>query len=75
MKTITFQGVPFSVSESSVYIYGTTTLIGSHDGVNLILNDGWESSETVTTSLAEYRNKLKVDTMNALAKAAELQKQ
>lgn len=72
-KTITIQGVPFSVSDNAVYIYGTSVQIGTYDG-KLTLIDGWESAETVSACLAEYRNKLKLDTTAALEKAAQLQK-
>jgi len=74
MKTMTIQGVPFSVSGESVYIYGTTTQIGTFKD-SLILAEGWETSAAVTDAIAEYRNKLKDATTAALAKAAELQLQ
>ena len=75
-KTLRFQGVPFSVLDTNVYIYGTTTQIGTYDvpSSNFQLNDGWEASPLITASLAEYRKKLHDDTTSALAKAAELQK-
>ena len=72
MKTMTIQGVPFSVSGESVYIYGTSVQIGTYNG-SLILNEGWETAEVVKACLAEYRNKLDTATKAALAKAAELQ--
>ena len=74
MKTITIQGVPFSVSGESVYIYGTSVQIGTYNGT-LSLKEGWESDEVIKACLAEYRIKLDTATKAALAKAAELQLQ
>ena len=71
MKTMTIQGVPFSVSDEAVYIYGTAVQIGTYKG-GLTLNEGWETS--AAACLAEYRTKLDHETKAALAKAAELQK-
>jgi len=74
MKTMTIQGVPFSVSGESVYIYGTSVQIGTYNG-SLTLKEGWESDEIIKAYLAEYRIKLDTATKAALAKAAELQLQ
>jgi len=71
MKTMTFNGVPYSVSGDAVYIYGTTTQIGSYNGV-FTLSDTWQ--RTAATILTEYRNRLDMNTKAALTKAAELQK-
>ena len=72
MKTMTIQGVPYSVSGESVYIYGTNLQIGTYNGT-LALNEGWETH--AKDYLAEYQNKLDTATKAALAKAAELQLQ
>ena len=74
MKTITIQGVPFSVADDKAYIYGTETQIGVYKAEKLTLNDSWEKSKAVEASLQEYRDKLKLQTTAALEKAAELQK-
>jgi hypothetical protein len=70
MKTMTIQGVPFSVSGESVYMYGTNLQIGTYNGT-LSLKHDWESH--AQACLVEYRNKLDAATKAALAKAAELQ--
>jgi hypothetical protein len=72
MKTLTIQGVPFSVSGEAVYIYGTNFQIGTYNG-SLTLNHEWESH--AQASLAEYRAKLDTATKAALAQAAERQLQ
>ena len=41
---MTIQGVPFSVSGESVYIYETNIQIGTYNG-SLTLKEGWESDE------------------------------
>lgn len=74
MKTMNIQGVPFTVSGESVYIYGTSVQIGTYNGT-LTLNHDWETSEVVAACLADYRTKLDTATKAALAKAAELQLQ
>lgn len=71
MKTMTIDGVPYSVSGEAVYIYGTSVQIGTYNG-SLSLNQGWEND--AAACLAEYRTKLDTETKAALAKAAELQK-
>ena len=70
MKTMTIQGVPYSVSGESVYIYGTSVQIGTYNG-SLRLIDDWETH--TKACLADYRTKLDAATKAALAKAAELQ--
>lgn len=72
MKTLTINGVPFSVSGEAVYIYGTTTQIGTYKDDNLQLMDNWEKNSKET--LATYRASLDSATKAALIKAAELQK-
>jgi hypothetical protein len=74
MKTVMIQGVPFTVSGESVYIYGTSVQIGTYNG-SLSLKEGWESDEVIKAYLSEYRTKLHTATKAALAKAAELQLQ
>ena len=73
MKTVTIQGVPYSVSGENLYIYGTQTQIGTYKNDVLTLFDNWDKSQEVLTTVREYRNKLKEQTTVALAKAAELQ--
>ena len=70
-KTMTIQGVPFSVSGESVYIYETNIQIGTYNGT-LNLKEGWDSDE-VKAYLVDYRKKLDTATKAALAKAEELQ--
>jgi hypothetical protein len=72
MKNLTINGVPYSVSGEAVYIYGTTTQIGSYKAETLTLMDDWiDKGKEI---LASYRTSLKTNTTAALAKAAELQK-
>jgi hypothetical protein len=73
MKTVTIQGVPYTVSGETLYIYGTQTQIGTYKNDVLTLFDNWNTSQEVLEILREYRNKLKEQTTVALAKAAELQ--
>ena len=72
MKTLTINGVPYSVSGELVYIYGTSIQIGSYKAETLTLMDDWMDKGKET--LASYRTSLKTNTTAALAKAAELQK-
>lgn len=77
MKTITIQGVPYSVEGQVAYIYGTNTAIGTvttgtTDSISF--KDGWDKDPAVLASLKEYRETLNTATKAALAKAAEIQK-
>ena len=78
MKTITIQGVPYSVEGQVAYIYGTNTVLGTvttADTENSIsFKDGWDKDPAVLASLKEYRETLNTATKAALAKAAEIQK-
>ncbi len=78
MKTITIQGVPYSVEGQIAHIYGTTIPIGTVTATateNFIsLKDGWDKDPAVLASLAEYRENLNTATKAALAKAAEIQR-
>lgn len=74
MKTLTVNGVPYDSTNTQLYIYGSnkTVQIGSFQDT-LTLNDGWNTSEDITTFLSNYRKGLKEATTAALKKAAELQ--
>lgn len=74
MKTLTVNGVPYDSTNTQLYIYGSnkTVQIGSFQDT-LTLNDGWSTSEDITTFLSNYRKGLKEATTAALKKAAELQ--
>jgi hypothetical protein len=74
MKTITIQGVPYSVDGSVAHIYGTNTPIGTITDNSITLKDGWQTDPAVIASLNEYRTNLDTATKAALAKAAEIQK-
>ena len=74
MKTITIQGVPYSVDANIAHIYGTTTPIGTIVNDSITLKDGWQTDPAVLASLKEYRANLDTATKAALAKAAEIQK-
>ena len=76
MKTITIQGVPYSIDGQVAYIYGTTTAIGTYkaDPPSITLNEGWKTYSNVIASLKEYRENLDTATKAALVKAAEIQK-
>jgi len=74
MKTVTIQGVPYSVDGNTAHIYGTTTPIGTITTDTITLKDGWQRDPTVLASLKEYRANLDTATKAALAKAAEIQK-
>ena len=74
MKTLTVNGVPYDSTNTQLYIYGSnkTVQIGSFQDT-LTLNDGWNTSEDITTFLSNYRKGLKEATTAALKKAADLQ--
>jgi hypothetical protein len=83
MKTITIQGVPYSVEGQIAHIYGTTIPIGTVTATattttttenSISLKDGWDKDPAVLASLAEYRENLNTATKAALAKAAEIQR-
>lgn len=72
MKTLTLNGVPYSVSGTEVYAYGTSILIGSYTNEILSLESNWQ--EKMKSHLAEYRVSLNEGTKQALKKAAEQQR-
>ena len=74
MKTITIQGVPYSVDGQVAHIYGTNTPIGTITNDTVTLKDGWQTDPAVVASLKDYRANLDMATKAALAKAAEIQK-
>jgi hypothetical protein len=74
MKTLTIQGVPYSVEGQIAHIYGTTIPIGTVTTDSISLKDGWDKDPVVLASLAEYRENLNTATKAALVKAAEIQK-
>jgi hypothetical protein len=74
MKTITIQGVPYSVDGQVAHIYGTNIAIGTVTDNTIILKEGWQTDPAILTSLKEYRATLDTATKAALAKAAEIQK-
>ena len=81
MKTVTIQGVPYSVEGQVAYIYGTNTAIGTvTTGTttttenSISFKEGWDKDPAVLASLKEYRETLNTATKAALAKAAEIQK-
>jgi hypothetical protein len=76
MKTITIQGVPYSVEGQIAHIYGTTIPLGTVTATtdSISLKDGWDKDPAVLASLAEYRENLNTATKAALAKAAEIQR-
>ena len=74
MKTITIQGVPYSVDGQVAHIYGTSIPIGTYKDNSITLKDSWQTDPAIVTSLKEYRANLDTATKAALAKAAEIQK-
>ena len=74
MKTITVQGVPYSVDGQVAHIYGTSTPIGTVTDNSVTLKEGWQTDPAILASLKEYRANLDTATKAALAKAAEIQK-
>jgi len=85
MKTITIQGVPYSVEGQIAHIYGTTIPLGTVTTAaaataaavtenSISLKDGWDKDPAVLASLKEYRENLNTATKAALAKAAEIQR-
>jgi hypothetical protein len=81
MKTVTIQGVPYSVEGQIAHIYGTNIAVGTVTAGttetatdSISLKDGWDKDPAVLASLKEYRETLNTATKAALAKAAEIQR-
>jgi hypothetical protein len=75
MKTLTLNGVPYSVDDAgNAYAYGSSIVLGKVDmnTKQLTLTDGWEKFGSAY--LAEYREGLKVKTVAAIERAAQQQK-
>ena len=75
MKTLTLNGVPYSVDDAgNAYAYGSTIILGKVDMnvKQLTLTDGWE--KLGSAYLAEYRAGLKVKTVAAIERAVQQQK-
>jgi hypothetical protein len=78
MKTLTLNGVPYTVDqEGNVFAYGSTPPVplGTYDSTTKILTllDTWSSAEEATDFLAAYRTTLKEATTAALEKAKQQQ--
>jgi hypothetical protein len=77
MKTQILEGVPYRVSDNILYIYGTNVSIGTVNKTELtkvILDENWQTNQSIVKVLEEYRNTLHIKTQDALKKAQELQK-
>lgn len=62
-KTLTVNGIPYSVNEKEVYMYGTSVRVGLLDGGKVI------PQGSLDTYLAEYREGLKAKTLGAMENA------
>lgn len=65
MKTVTVNGVPYSVNDKNVYMYGTSVHIGHMDGGTIVPQGSTDAY------LAEYRAGLKAKTLAAMEKAKQ----
>jgi len=65
MKTLTVNGVPYSVNDKDVYIYGTSVRVGNIDEGKIVPQGSMDSY------LAEYRAGLKAKTLAAMEKAKQ----
>jgi hypothetical protein len=65
MKTVTVNGVPYSVDDKEVYMYGTSVRVGNIDGGTIVFQGSLDSY------LAEYRAGLKSKTVAAMEKAKQ----
>jgi len=77
MKTQILEGVPYRVSDNILYIYGTNVSIGTvnkTEPTKVILDENWQTNQSIVKVLEEYRNTLHIKTQDALKKAQELQK-
>jgi len=62
-KTLTVHGIPYSVNDREVYMYGTSVRVGLLDGGKVV------PQGSLDTYLAEYREGLKSKTVTAMEKA------
>jgi hypothetical protein len=65
VKTLTVRGIPYSVNENEVYMYGTSVRVGVLEGEKLV------SQGSLDSYLAEYRAGLKEKTRVAMEKAKQ----
>jgi len=63
VKTLTVNGIPYSVNEKEVYMYGTSVRVGLLDGGKVV------PQGSLDTYLAEYRAGLKAKTLTAMENA------
>jgi hypothetical protein len=63
VKTLTVNGIPYSVNEKEVYMYGTSVRVGLLDGGKVV------PQGSLDTYLAEYRTGLKAKTLTAMENA------
>jgi hypothetical protein len=64
-KTLTINGIPYSVNDNEVYMYGTSVRLGVLEGGRVV------SQASLDTYLAEYRAGLKEKTRVAMEKAKQ----
>lgn len=62
-KTLTVNGIPYSVNDKEVYMYGTSVRVGLLDGGKVV------PQGSLDTYLAEYREGLKTKTLGAMENA------
>ena len=62
-KTLTVNGIPYSINDKEVYMYGTSVRVGLLDG-GKVLPQG-----SLDTYLGEYRAGLKAKTLAAMENA------
>ena len=65
MKTVTVNGVPYSVNDKEVYMYGTSVRVGNMEEGKIV------PQGSLDTYLAEYRAGLKTKTVAAMEKAKQ----
>jgi hypothetical protein len=65
MKTVTVNGVPYSVNDKDVYMYGTSVRVGQMEEGKIV------PQGSLDTHLAEYRAGLKSKTLAAMEKAKQ----
>lgn len=84
MKTITLQGVPYSVNleTKDVYLYNLKTTTDSQEACigkynsetdTVLLNEDWNSQESTQEFLMTYRKNLKEHTDKSMVIARKLQ--
>ena len=65
VKTLTVHGIPYSINENEVYMYGTSVRVGVLEGGKVVPHGSLDSY------LAEYRAGLKEKTHAAMEKAKQ----